>query len=58
VQVRKADLAYIGMRLITTHKANANADYKAMLFKSRAANITYSHLFTSVHEKYLKGEYG
>jgi nitronate monooxygenase len=54
-QAMGADLAYIGTRFIATHEANANAEYKAMLVNSHAADIVNSNLFTGVHGNYLRG---
>lgn len=50
-----ADLAYMGTRFIASAEANADDEYKKMLFESSASDIVYSSLFTGVHGNYLGG---
>ena len=52
-QAMGADLAYVGSAFIATQEANAQDGYKQMIVESRAADITYSNLFTGVHGNYL-----
>ena len=48
-----ADLAYLGTRFITTDEANAVPDYKDMILKSAAADITYTPEFSGIPASYL-----
>ncbi|MDE2306526.1 MAG: nitronate monooxygenase [Gammaproteobacteria bacterium] len=53
-RVLGADLAYMGTRFIATEEANASADYKRMLVRSRAEDIVYTPLFSGVPGSYLR----
>lgn len=50
-----ADLAYSGTRFIATEEARAVPAYKEMIVESKAADITYTSLFSGIHGSYLKG---
>ena len=54
-QAAGADFAYIGSAFLSTHEANASAQYKQMIVDSSASGIVYSNLFTGVHGNYLRG---
>ena len=48
-----ADLAYLGTRFIATDEANAVSDYKNMILKSTASDITYTPEFSGIPASYL-----
>jgi nitronate monooxygenase len=54
-QAAGADFAYIGSAFLSTHEANASAQYKQMIVDSSASGVVYSNLFTGVHGNYLRG---
>ena len=54
-QAAGADFAYIGSAFLSTHEANASAQYKQMIVDSSATGVVYSNLFTGVHGNYLRG---
>jgi nitronate monooxygenase len=52
-RVLGADFAYLGTRFIATEEANADAEYKRMIFESGASDITYTPEFSGIPGSYL-----
>lgn len=52
-EILGADLVYLGTRFIATREAHAHDDYKAMLVKGSANDLTYSPAITGVHANWL-----
>ena len=52
-RVLGADFAYLGTRFIATQEANADDDYKRMIFESGASDITYTPEFSGIPGSYL-----
>lgn len=52
-RVLGADFAYLGTRFIATREANADDDYKRLIFESGASDITYTPEFSGLPGSYL-----
>lgn len=50
-----ADFVYMGTRFIATQESAARPEYKQMIVKSSAADITYTPHFSGIPANYLKG---
>ncbi len=52
-RVLGADFAYLGTRFIATREANADDQYKRLIFESGASDITYTPEFSGIPGNYL-----